>query len=114
MTMVKSIANAEHYFWGNQCEGWHLLKTDTLSVIEEKLPAGTSEQYHFHHKAQQVFYILKGQATFNVEGKEVLVNAGESIHIPALTKHCISNQNPEELSILVISEPKAHGDRENV
>jgi mannose-6-phosphate isomerase-like protein (cupin superfamily) len=112
--MVNSIANAEHYVWGNLCDGWHLLKSDTLSVIQERMPPNTAEQYHYHHKAQQVFYILKGQATFNIDGKEVLVNAGESIHIPALTKHSISNQNSEDLSIIVISEPRAHGDRENI
>jgi len=112
--MVNSIANAEHYVWGNQCDGWHLLKSDTLSVIQERMPPNTAEQYHYHHKAQQVFYILKGQATFNIDGKVVVVNAGESIHITALTKHSISNQNSEDLSIIVISEPKAHGDRENI
>ena len=39
--MVKSIKNAEHYQWGNACDGWHLLKSETLSVIQEKMPAGT-------------------------------------------------------------------------
>lgn len=29
-----SINNAEHYQWGDACEGWHLLAGDDLSVIE--------------------------------------------------------------------------------
>jgi len=26
---------AEHYRWGNDCDGWHLVKDGSLSVIEE-------------------------------------------------------------------------------
>jgi hypothetical protein len=35
--MIKSTENSEHYQWGNLCDGWHLLKSDTLSVIQEKM-----------------------------------------------------------------------------
>lgn len=112
--MIKSIKNAEHYQWGNACDGWHLLKSDTLSVIQEKMPAGTFEQVHFHNKAQQLFFILSGTATFDINGEKYSVIANESIHVPKMTKHFISNSSEAELHFLVISEPKAHGDRVNV
>jgi mannose-6-phosphate isomerase-like protein (cupin superfamily) len=112
--MIKSTQNAEHYIWGNQCDGWHLLKSDTLSVIQERMPPGTAEQLHFHHKAQQLFYILTGEATFEMEGNIVTVKAGESLHIPALTKHRIINKGSGDITFIVVSEPKSHGDRENL
>jgi hypothetical protein len=28
-----SIANAEHYLWGGDCDGWHLLQRNDLSAI---------------------------------------------------------------------------------
>lgn len=112
--MIKSIHNAEHYMWGNNCDGWHLLKTDSLSVIKEKMPSGTSEQLHFHTYSQQLFYILSGVATFEVAGQLYVVNANESIHIPKGTKHCISNKSDKALEFIVISEPKSHGDRQNL
>jgi mannose-6-phosphate isomerase-like protein (cupin superfamily) len=114
MTIVKSVTNAEHYSWGDNCDGWHLLKSDHLSVIEERMPPGSSEQQHFHNQSQQLFYILSGAATFTVEGQEIIVKANESIHIPAKTKHCIANQTKEDLNFLVISEPESHGDRINL
>jgi hypothetical protein len=40
--MIKSTENAENYKWGNNCDGWHLLKSDSLSVIQERMPAGTT------------------------------------------------------------------------
>ncbi|MDQ2718298.1 MAG: cupin domain-containing protein [Bacteroidota bacterium] len=111
---VKSIHNAEHYIWGDHCDGWHLLKTKTLSVIREKMPPKTSEQLHFHHHARQLFYILSGRATFEIEEKIIIVNATESLQIAKGTKHRIANKGKDDLNFLVISEPASHGDRQNV
>jgi hypothetical protein len=52
---IKNTDNSEHYIWGENCDGWHLLKSDSLSVIQEKMPPGTKESLHFHSKAQQFF-----------------------------------------------------------
>jgi len=112
--MITSIDNAEHYNWGENCDGWHLLKSDSLSLIQERMPPGTSEQLHYHHRAQQVFYILSGNAKFIVDGIEQLVGVGQSIHLAKGTKHHIFNNGSEDLQFLVISEPKAHGDRVNI
>jgi mannose-6-phosphate isomerase-like protein (cupin superfamily) len=112
--MIKSIENAEHYKWGDNCYGWHLLKTDSLSVIQEKMPSGASEKRHFHKQSQQLFYILSGAATFEMEGDTFTINSGETIHVPKGTKHFIANHGPIELEFLVISEPKSHGDRTEV
>jgi hypothetical protein len=30
---VVDTANAEHYEWGDKCDGWHFVKTDSLSII---------------------------------------------------------------------------------
>ena len=32
-----SRENAEHYVWGEICDGWHLVKDAKLSVIEEQM-----------------------------------------------------------------------------
>jgi len=112
--MITSIENAEHYTWGQQCDGWHLLKSDTLSVIQERMPPGTSEQLHFHQHAQQVFFVLSGTATFEVAGEIKTLHANQSIHITPNTKHRILNNSGADLHFLVVSGPKAHGDRVNL
>jgi mannose-6-phosphate isomerase-like protein (cupin superfamily) len=109
--MITSIDNAEHYNWGGQCDSWHLLKSDSLSVIQERMPSLTSEQLHFHEYAQQVFYILSGTATFEMEGVLKTVEANQSVHIPKNTIHRILNNSDADLHFLVISEPRSHGDR---
>ena len=67
--MIRSIQNAEHYKWGQNCDGWHLLKSNDLSVIQENMPPQTAEVLHYHEKTQQVFYILSGIASFEIDGE---------------------------------------------
>lgn len=109
--MKKSVHNAEHYNWGENCHGWHLLDSGSLSVISEKMPAGASEELHYHANSQQVFYILSGQATFETDGEIVCVSAHESLHIPSRTWHRVRNKSKGNLTFLVVSEPKVQGDR---
>ncbi len=112
--MITSTENAEHYTWGDNCDGWPLLRSDSLSVIQERMPPGTSEQLHYHDRAQQVFYILSGTATFEIAEEVKMVSANQSIHIQPNAKHRILNNEDVDLHFLVISEPKTQGDRVNL
>ncbi|HOS48142.1 MAG TPA: cupin domain-containing protein [Bacteroidia bacterium] len=105
---------SEHYNWGNKCDAWKLLTTDQLSVIEERMPAGTEEMLHFHQKAQQFFYVLSGLATFEIEGQIIEVNKNEGIRINPGQHHKIKNLLDQDLTFIVISQPNAHGDRINI
>ena len=111
---IKNTGNSEHYIWGENCDGWHLLKSDSLSIIQEKMPPDTEESLHFHTKAQQFFYILKGTATFEVDNEIYSVEEGSGFHIQANEIHRIFNRTTEDLEFIVISEPKSHGDRTNL
>lgn len=109
--MKTTKENSEHYTWGDSCSGWHLVKSQSLSIIEELMPPGTSEQKHYHEFSQQFFRILKGKAIFEIGDRIIEVEEGNGIHIPPKTKHCIKNDQSENLEFLVISEPTTRGDR---
>lgn len=112
--MKKTKENSEHYIWGDQCHGWHLVQSESLSIIEEKMPPKTKEKSHYHNHSQQFFRILRGQATFEVAHEEIKLVSGEGIHIPPKTKHRIRNDQSENLEFLVISVPTTRGDRQEV
>jgi len=105
--------NSPHYTWGNNCEGWRLLDSPSLSVIHERMPPAMSEVKHYHEKAQQFFFILSGTATFYFEDEMVQVNEKEGLHIPAGKIHQIKNESAEAIEFLVISEPTTKEDRIN-
>jgi mannose-6-phosphate isomerase-like protein (cupin superfamily) len=118
MTMPKepiSIASAEHYTWGgpnaSDCYGWHLVRGAGLSVIEERMPPGTSEKRHLHRVARQFFYVLAGELTLEVQGREVTLGAGQGLEIVPGAAHQAINRGAEDVRMLVISQPPSHGDR---
>src|SRR5579864_2205029 len=40
-----------------------------------------------HHESEQITYILEGALEFELEGRRVVVNAGEVLHIPSNVPH---------------------------
>lgn len=78
------------------------------------MPPGTAEQLHYHEKAQQCFYIIAGTATFEIDGATYTAQQGESIHIQPMQQHRIMNNGESDLSFILVSQPKAHGDRINL
>jgi quercetin dioxygenase-like cupin family protein len=112
--MIKNISNVEHYQWGNNCDGWRLLDSPTLSVIQERMPPHTTEAIHYHINAQQFFFILKGSLTFEVEKEVFVVKEGQGFHIVPQTIHKVMNNSEIDAHFLVISEPSTKGDRVNL
>jgi mannose-6-phosphate isomerase-like protein (cupin superfamily) len=106
-----SRKTAQHYNWGGKCEGWHLAKSETLSVIEERVPPGCSETRHHHDRSEQFFYVLSGEAMMELEGEAHKLTPGEGIHVPPGYMHRLFNDGSDELHFLVVSTPPSHGDR---
>ena len=109
-----SIKEAEHYVWGANCSGWHLLKGDDLSVIQERVPPGAFETKHRHHKARQFFYILNGEATIVLVDRNIRLSAGQGLEIPPGVVHQFRNDSTEDVVFLVVSSPRSHGDRDDL
>jgi mannose-6-phosphate isomerase-like protein (cupin superfamily) len=106
-----SKKNAEHYVWGDTCDGWHLVKNEELSVIHERMPPNTQEVRHYHSKSQQFFFVLSGSATIEIDGELILLNKLEGVEIPPFISHQMKNESNEEIEFLVISQPNSKGDR---
>ena len=113
MSIVDKLS-AEHYMWGDRCDGWHLVKAPQLSVIEERMPPGTSEVRHYHQHSNQFFYVLRGTLLVEVNGNRVTLNAGQGIQVGAGEPHQVRNLSGAEAEFLVISSPPSHGDRVNL
>lgn len=111
----KIICDSNNQFlWGKGNVGWHLIDNQSLSVIREVMLPNTEEVKHYHQHSQQLFYIIKGKATFEVENETVEVDSGESLIIEAGEKHQIFNKTEQELVFLVISMPSTVNDRFDV
>ena len=103
--------SSEHYVWGEHCESWVLQNSENLIVKQEMMPTNTKEQLHFHEKAEQFFYVLKGSAIFFIEGESFEISEKQGISVKANQKHFISNESSGDLEFLVISTSATDNDR---
>jgi mannose-6-phosphate isomerase-like protein (cupin superfamily) len=117
MKQMVSRQTATHYKWGSSheddCDGWHLLRTPQLSIIEELMPPGTSEVLHFHVHSRQFFYVLEGELTLDVEQQSFVLQIGEGLEVSPGQAHQAFNRSANPARILVTSQPPSHGDRAN-
>ena len=107
-----SKANAPHYVWGGDCDGWRLVDRPDLSVIHERMPPERREVRHFHTQSRQFFFILAGALTLEVDGRSHALAAGTGLEIAPGTPHQAINAGPDAAEFLVISQPTTRGDRE--
>jgi mannose-6-phosphate isomerase-like protein (cupin superfamily) len=103
-----------HYKWGDDCYGWNFIDTDALSVKQELMPPDTSEQRHYHEKSTQVFVVVKGRATFNIDGEVLELKPEQGIEIKPGQKHFISNKESSDLEFILYSTPSTKNDRINL
>lgn len=113
MQVVSKNQPLQHYTWGNNCDGWVFVDTDDLSVKQERMPPKAAEALHYHKKAQQFFFILKGTAIFEVEDELFTVNVNEGLLIEAGKKHRVINNANDDLEFILSSQPSTNHDRFN-
>ncbi len=109
-----NLEASEHYKWGDDCDGWHLLKSEDISIIKEKMPPGTQERVHFHENSRQFFFIISGEATFIIDGQNFVVGLHEGVEIEPKEVHQICNESSEVLEFILFSHPATLTDRHNL
>jgi mannose-6-phosphate isomerase-like protein (cupin superfamily) len=114
MAKVTSIQTAEHYAWGDGCDGWFLSKDEGIHIIQERMPPGASERRHVHNRSRQFFYVLRGELTLELESENVGMRAGEGLEIKPGVAHMARNTSNHDAEFIVISFPPSHTDRTNI
>lgn len=110
--MKINTETATHYQWGDNCDGWHLVRQESLSVIQERMPPATSEVRHFHSLSRQFFYVLEGELTIECDGVVNQLLRGDGLEIAPGSPHQVRNASASAVSFLVVSQPMAQGDRQ--
>jgi mannose-6-phosphate isomerase-like protein (cupin superfamily) len=109
--MLTNTKNAKHYSWGDGCDGWYLLESPEMTIIQERMPPGAAEKMHHHTRSRQFFYILFGTATMIHNGETTMLQAHDGLEIAPGVAHQISNHSSAPLEMIVTSHPPSHGDR---
>ncbi|HLG58461.1 MAG TPA: cupin domain-containing protein [Vicinamibacterales bacterium] len=113
MVKIRNRKTAEHYQWGEACDGWRLLDGLDLAVIQERIPPGAGEVRHFHRHARQFFYVLTGHVLFDIGDEAISVGPGDGVEVAPLQLHRVRNVSDADAVFLVVSSPSTRSDREN-
>lgn len=77
--------------------------TDSLTVGVAELAPGRSQEFRPHRHAQaEVYYILSGEGTVAIAGKEHRVRPGTTLFIPGNFEHGATNTGTEPLRLLYV------------
>ena len=85
--------NMEHYTWDEMEKevlsptiGRKIISGEKAMVAQVFLAKGAVVPEH-HHESEQITYILEGALEFHLEGKTVVVSAGQVLRIPSHVPH---------------------------
>jgi quercetin dioxygenase-like cupin family protein len=83
----------EFYTWDemetevmSECIGRKIISGDKAMVAQVFLKKGAVVPEHFHD-SEQITYILRGALEFELEGRKVVVGAGQVLRIPSNVPH---------------------------
>ncbi len=66
------------------------------------LEPGSSIGAHVHENEEEIFYIIKGTATYNDNGKTEILNPGDSCVCLSGQEHSIANKGDETLEVFAV------------
>jgi quercetin dioxygenase-like cupin family protein len=106
ITAPISKTSAPQYQWARICDGWRLLDTPGLSVVEGRVPPHAEEVRHHHIQARQFFYVLSGAAVLETEGREHQISAGSGIEVAPGVQHKFMNKSDRDVELTYL-RPRA-------
>ena len=70
------------------------------AVILHKAPGHRSDP--IQHGGEELFFVLNGSITVEIEGKRTVLNEGDSLHFPSHLRHSTWNHTLEPTSLLIM------------
>ena len=79
-----------------------LLDSNECKVKKIVVKSGQRLSYQYHHKREEHWTVVKGEAIVTLNGTDIVIKAGEHIHIPLKAKHRISNKTNEDVIFIEV------------
>ena len=78
---------------------------DALSCMFHTVPPMTGPPLHQHQREDELFYVVEGEITFEVDGKRTVAKAGTMLFAPRLTVHAFQNFSQSAARLLITLVP---------
>ena len=74
-----------------------------------KLPANKSFRQHYHQDMQEVFVIVRGRASMEIDGETAKLGPGDLVIVPAGSVHSMTTLGNQDVEYLVIGISSGRG-----
>jgi quercetin dioxygenase-like cupin family protein len=75
-------------------------------------PPGFEGPAHFHDRQDELYFVHRGTATFEIEGQEHTVGEGGLVHVESTTPRRISNKTDKDLVLLIVGGKGGYVERD--
>lgn len=78
---------------------------DALSCMFHTVPPMTGPPLHQHQHEDEMFYVIEGEVTFQIDGNRTVAKAGTTLFAPRLTVHAFQNFTQSTARLLITLVP---------
>lgn len=78
---------------------------DQLCTTLHRVPPMAGPPLHQHQREDELFYVLEGEVTFQIDGKRIVVQQGTTALAPRLSVHAYQNFTDKPIRLLVTCSP---------
>jgi mannose-6-phosphate isomerase-like protein (cupin superfamily) len=106
--LMRHADTAETLLFGGHATAILLSGSETegqFSLTELTVPVGWGPPPHVHLREHEYFYILEGEITFTIDGREHVARAGSAVMGPRNVRHFFRNTGPTVARMLVMTTP---------
>jgi mannose-6-phosphate isomerase-like protein (cupin superfamily) len=77
----------------------------SFGLIEQVAPPGFAPPFHVHHREDELFYLIEGQATFFRGDQTLLAGPGSSVFLPREVVHSFRIEGETPARLLQLTAP---------
>jgi mannose-6-phosphate isomerase-like protein (cupin superfamily) len=88
------------------------LEVTAFGVNAIVLPPETAWFNHYHERQDELYFVHRGRAGFDVDGEEFELGLGGVCHIESTTPRCFWNAGAEDLVLLVVGGKDGYVERD--
>ena len=108
---IQPVDRAEPFVTKDGSTIRELHHTSAQSLAEATLEPGEATARHYHRAAEEIYFVLKGSGSMEVDGDTRHVRPGDAVLIPPGAWHTLENDGSSELRILCCcAPPYSHDD----
>jgi quercetin dioxygenase-like cupin family protein len=75
-------------------------------------PPGYDGPAHYHDRQDELYFVHRGTATFELDGQEHTVGEGGLVHVESTTPRRVSNKTDSDLILLIVGGKDGYVERD--